>query len=76
MPRRKTFSVRSNVAPGRQLNDIDEVALILSRDKPGRNSAKTDYREGKQPGVNDEHDRAAAKQEAIPTLVADQLLRP
>jgi hypothetical protein len=56
---------------GRQLNDIDEVALILLGDEAGRRLCEFDAGNADQPGINHEHDGHGAYQPARHVSVAE-----
>src|SRR6516162_11096214 len=45
---------------GRQLNDIDQVALVLFGDEAGRRLVEFKAGNGDQPDIDHEHDRAGA----------------
>src|SRR5262249_1104755 len=59
---------------GRQLNEVDEVALILFGDKAGRDLVKLEAGNGNQPDIDHEHDGTSAHKSTRQTSVAEREL--
>ncbi len=57
---------------GRQLNDVDQVALVLLGDEAGRRLCELDAGNADQPRIGHEHDRGCAHQSTRQVPVAER----
>src|ERR1700758_2816216 len=55
---------------GRQLNNVDQVALVLLGDEAGRRARELDAGNADQPRIDHEHDAGAAHEPASQAAVA------